>query len=83
MSDHTYKYTAGPWNIHPGGDPFGPTVRDEVDFAVKVAKLKEIGYHGVQFHEDDVVSAEADAATTQKVATRICRPAPVGASEHH
>ena len=66
-----YKYTAGPWNIHTGADPFGPPVRDEIAFADKVAKLKEIGYHGVQFHDDDVVSAEVDAATTQKVAAQI------------
>lgn len=71
MSNHEYKYTAGPWNIHAGGDPFGPTVRNEIAFADKVAKLKEIGYHGVQFHDDDVVSAEADAATTQKVAAEV------------
>ena len=71
MSNSEYKYTAGPWNIHTGGDPFGPTVRNEVDFAEKVAKLKEIGYHGVQFHDDDVVAADADAATTQKVAAQV------------
>ena len=71
MANREYRYTAGPWNIHPGGDPFGPVVRDEVEFAQKVAKLKEIGYHGVQFHDDDVVFAEADAATTQKVAAQV------------
>lgn len=71
MSDHTYRYTAGPWNVHTGADPFGPPVRDEVEFAKKVAKYKEIGFHGVQFHDDDVVSAEADAATTQKVAAEV------------
>ena len=66
-----YKYTAGPWNIHTGADPFGPPVRAEIPFAEKVAKLKEIGYHGVQFHDDDVVSADADAATTQRVAAQV------------
>ena len=72
MADYTqYKYTAGPWNIHTGADPFGPPVRNEIAFADKVAKLKEIGYHGVQFHDDDVVSAEADLATTQKVASEV------------
>lgn len=71
MPNHQYKYTAGPWNIHAGGDPFGPTVRQEIDFVEKVAKLKEIGYHGVQFHDDDVVSAEADFGTTQKVAAQV------------
>ena len=72
MAEYTeYKYTAGPWNIHTGADPFGPPVRDEIPFADKVAKLKEIGYHGVQFHDDDVVSADADEATTRKVAAQV------------
>ena len=68
---HQYLYTAGPWNIHTGADPFGPPVRDEIAFADKVKKLKEIGYHGVQFHDDDVVAADADLATTQKVAKQV------------
>ena len=71
MAHHDYRYTAGPWNISTGADPFGPPVRQEIDFAEKVAKLKSIGYHGVQFHDDDVVSADADAATTQKVANQV------------
>ncbi len=71
MAVSSYKYTAGPWNIHSGADPFGPTVRQEIDFAKKVAKLKEIGYHGVQFHDDDVVSADADAQTTEKTAKEV------------
>jgi len=72
MADYTrYRYTAGPWNIHTGADPFGPPVRDEIAFADKVAKLKEIGYHGVQFHDDDVVSADTDAATTERVSAQV------------
>ncbi|HUV04312.1 MAG TPA: TIM barrel protein [Armatimonadota bacterium] len=68
-----YRYTAGPWNVHTGADPFGPPVRDEIAFADKVAKLKQIGYHGIQFHDDDVVSADADAATTETVAAQVKR----------
>jgi len=72
MSEHReYRFTAGPWNIHTGADPFGPAVRSDVDFASKVAQLKALGYHGVQFHDDDVVSAEADAATTERVAAQV------------
>lgn len=33
--------------------------------------MKRIGYHGVQFHDDDVVDAEADVATTEKVAAQV------------
>ncbi|HOS94075.1 MAG TPA: TIM barrel protein, partial [Armatimonadota bacterium] len=72
MAEHTqYRFTAGPWNVHSGADPFGPPVRDEIDFAAKVAKLQSLGYHGVQFHDDDVVSADADPATTARVAAEV------------
>jgi xylose isomerase len=64
-----YRFTAGPWNIHTGADPFGPPVRDPIPFADKVAKLKELGYHGIQFHDDDVVpDADADWTTIQRQA---------------
>lgn len=71
MNEKRYRYTAGPWNVHTGADPFGPPVRSEIDFAEKVEKLKQLGYDGVQFHDDDVVSAEADAATTAREAARV------------
>ena len=50
-----YKFSFGPWNIHEGADPFGPTVRDPVDFARKVAVYKQLGFDGIQFHDDDAV----------------------------
>ncbi len=56
-----YRFSFGPWNIHTGADPFGPPVRDEFSFAEKLACYKELGFDGVQFHDDDVVS-DADAA---------------------
>src|SRR5438067_920397 len=30
-----YRFAFGPWNIHEGADPFGPTVRPTVAFAKK------------------------------------------------
>lgn len=50
-----YKFTFGPWNIHEGADPFGPTVRPTVPWARKLALYKELGFDGVQFHDDDAV----------------------------
>jgi xylose isomerase len=50
-----YRFTFGPWNIHEGADPFGPVVRDPVDFARKLQVYKDLGFGGVQFHDDDVV----------------------------
>jgi xylose isomerase len=50
-----YRFTFGPWNIHEGADPFGPTVRDSIAFADKLKQFKSLGFDGVQFHDDDAV----------------------------
>src|SRR4051812_39338396 len=53
MSD--YRFSFGPWNIHEGADPFGPTVRPTVAFGAKLAVYKELGFEGFQFHDDDAI----------------------------
>ena len=50
-----YRFSFGPWNIHEGADPFGPPVRPSIEFAVKLKKYKQLGFDGVQFHDDDAV----------------------------
>lgn len=50
-----YRFSFGPWNIHEGADPFGPTVRQGVTFAKKLKMYKKLGFDGVQFHDDDAV----------------------------
>jgi xylose isomerase len=50
-----YRFSFGPWNIHEGADPFGPTVRPTVEFAKKLKLYKELGFDGIQFHDDDAV----------------------------
>ena len=50
-----YRFSFGPWNIHEGGDPFGPTVRRSVTFGRKLKLYKKLGFDGVQFHDDDAV----------------------------
>ena len=35
-----YRFTFGPWNIHEGGDPIGPSVRDSIAFADKLKLFK-------------------------------------------
>ncbi len=50
-----YRFSFGPWNIHEGGDPFGPTVRNSIEFGKKLKIFKELGFDGVQFHDDDAV----------------------------
>jgi xylose isomerase len=51
----TFRFSFGPWNIHEGADPFGPTVRPSVAFAEKLKVYKKLGFDGVQFHDDDAV----------------------------
>ncbi|MEA3334995.1 MAG: TIM barrel protein [Chloroflexota bacterium] len=55
MDKYGYRFSFGPWNIHEGADPFGPPVRPGVDFDEKLAILKELGFDGMQFHDDDAV----------------------------
>lgn len=50
-----YRFSFGPWNIHEGGDPFGPPVRPSWSFDKKFAAYKELGFDAVQFHDDDAV----------------------------
>ena len=50
-----FRFSFGPWNIHEGADPFGPTVRKGIAFAKKVKLYKKLGFDGVQFHDDDAV----------------------------
>ena len=50
-----YRFSFGPWNIHGGADPFGPAVRPSLEFARKLKLYKQLGFDGVQFHDDDAV----------------------------
>ena len=50
-----YRFSFGPWNIHEGADPFGPTVRDSIEFGKKLKMYKRLDFDGVQFHDDDAV----------------------------
>ncbi|MBN1436568.1 MAG: TIM barrel protein [Sedimentisphaerales bacterium] len=60
-----YTFSFGPWNIHEGADPFGPTVRESIDFNVKLAEYKKLGFNGVQFHDDDAVPNMNDLTPDQ------------------
>jgi xylose isomerase len=50
-----YRFSFGPWNIHEGADPFGPTVRNSIEFGKKLKIYKKLGFDAVQFHDDDAV----------------------------
>ncbi len=61
-----YKFSFGPWNISTGADPFGPPVRNEVEYGRKLKAYKELGYDAVQFHDDDIVPDGLDWPAQQK-----------------
>jgi xylose isomerase len=64
-----FKFTFGPWNIHEGADPFGPTVRKAIEFSKKLDYYKKLGFEGVQFHDDDAVPDMNDL-TPQQIITK-------------
>ena len=66
-SSTDYRFSFGPWNIHEGADPFGPTVRPTVEFAKKLKVYRELGFEGVQFHDDDAVP-DVDRKSAEQVA---------------
>ena len=61
-----YRFSFGPWNIHEGSDPFGPTVRPTIAFATKLKEYKKLGFEGVQLHDDDAVP-DVDSKSVQQV----------------
>ena len=60
-----FRFTFGPWNIHEGADPFGPAVRDSIEFGRKLELYKGLGFGGVQFHDDDAVPKLNDLSPEQ------------------
>ncbi len=61
-----FRFSFGPWNIHEGADPFGPQVRKPFAFDDKLKVYKDLGFEGVQFHDDDVVP-DIDSYSSQEV----------------
>ena len=57
-----YRFSLGPWNIHPGADPFGPPVRPPVSFDDVLGAAVDLGFAGIQFHDDDAVPSLEDLA---------------------
>ena len=70
-----YRFTFGPWNIHEGADPFGPEVRKGFSFGQKLKMYRQLGFEGVQFHDDDAVPDidAKSAAQIEKIAASVRR----------
>jgi xylose isomerase len=66
-----FKFSVGPWNLHPGADPFGPPVRRERELAEKLKLFKELGFDYIQFHDDDAVPDDASGADRVRIAGSI------------
>ncbi len=66
MENYGYRFSFGPWNIHEGADPFGPTVRPSIAFGEKMRILKELGFDAMQFHDDDAV-ADLDSKSAGEI----------------
>jgi xylose isomerase len=62
-----YRFSFGPWNIDEGADPFGPPVRKSIALAKKMKAAKKMGFHGMQFHDDDAVP-DLDGKSAAKIA---------------
>jgi len=65
------RFTFGLWTVgNQGRDPFGDPVRPAIDPNESVRRLAELGAHGVNFHDNDLVpfgatSAERDSIVSQ------------------
>ncbi|HEY7127721.1 MAG TPA: TIM barrel protein [Ktedonobacterales bacterium] len=57
MEKYGYRFSFGPWNVHPGADMFGPAVRPPRDLESLLPVFQELGFDAVQFHDDDAVPA--------------------------
>ncbi len=64
----TFRFSFGPWNIHEGADPFGPKVRESIEFNKKLDMYKKLGFDGVQFHDDDAVPRMNELTPKQIIA---------------
>lgn len=66
-----FHFSAGPWNLSTGADPFGPTVRPDRSLSEKLAIFKDLGFDYVQFHDDDAVPDDASPAQRERIAGEI------------
>jgi xylose isomerase len=68
------KFTFGLWTVgNRGRDPFGEFVRPSLDPTDAVERLAGIGAWGVNFHDNDLVPIDADAAERDRIVARFRR----------
>jgi xylose isomerase len=63
-----HKFTFGLWTVgNMGRDPFGGTVRESKTPAELVYLLGEVGAYGVNFHDNDLIPIDANAAEADAI----------------
>ena len=74
MSDNKYsprpehRFTFGLWTVgNRGRDPFGDAVRETLTPIQAVEMLSEVGAHGVNFHDNDLVPIDASTAERDRI----------------
>jgi len=66
------KFTFGLWTVgNRGRDPFGEFVRPPLDPGDAIERLAGIGAWGVNFHDNDLVPIDADAAERDRIVSRF------------
>ena len=66
-----FEFSAGPWNINPGDDPFGPAVRNERELIDKALILKKMGFNYIQLHDDDAVPMDVPCSQVTAEACKL------------
>ena len=62
------QFTFGLWTVgNPGRDPFGDAVRPTVAPTYSVKKLSELGAHGVNLHDNDLVPFDATSSERDQI----------------
>jgi xylose isomerase len=57
------RFAFGLWTVgHPGHDPFGAPTRGAIDPSETVRRLADLGAHGINFHDDDLLPPDLSEA---------------------
>jgi xylose isomerase len=66
------RFTFGLWTVgNPGRDPFGHETRPPLDPVDSVRRLAELGAHGVNFHDDDLVPPGSSPSEREAIVKRF------------
>ena len=69
-----HKFTFGLWTVgNRGRDPFGDATRASVSPVTIVKRLSQLGAHGVNLHDNDLVPIDASAAERDRIVSEFKR----------